>query len=240
MLTDDDSDDAGMSLIELIVAMGLAVVVMALSMNFFVGALQHSDAATTDSINTASARIALDSWSSLIRVADSAVSPGTSDGRIESISPTDLVFYANLGNRTGTDTVQAPTKVWLSMAGGELLERRFTADNPAADPVRTPYTYSTFPDAPAVDRILAGCATPSTSCATPGMVDSGAGFVAYYSATGCPSGSLSAAGLCTIDPASPATLDHAIAIGLSFTVTSANGRTTKGFTSLASMTAGAS
>ena len=72
------------------------------------------------------------------------------------------------------------------------------------------------------------------------MVGSASGFVAYYPATGCPLGSLSAAGLCTIDAKIPPTLDDAIAVGLSFTMTSANGRITKGFTTLAAMTAGTS
>ena len=241
----DVRDDAGLTLTELIVAMTLSMIVMAITLNFFIGSLTSSAATTSQSIDTAQARVILDNWSSLIRIADAnGVSSSSPAGSARFALPDadDLVFYANVGNLGSTSARTAPTLIWLSLSDGQLIQKAYRADSPNADPSVIPATYSTYPASPATTQILAGCSssTAATACGMPGTVSSGGLFAAYYSATGCPSTALSSAGLCTIDPNSPGSLNDAVAIGISFTVTANDGQHGKTFTTLASVSGGSS
>lgn len=233
------ADDAGMTVIELVVAMVLTTIVAAMSLAFFVNSLGASTTTTNTTTDTSLARNTLDSWTALIRLADSPQVSGTSADRFEQIGPSDLVFYANINNRTALGARTAPVKIWLSYTGSQLIERRYLADNPNADPTISTPTYSTYPNTPVSTTIKVGCASGTTTCATPGAV-SAASFTAYYTKTGCLSGNLSAGNLCTVDPAATPSLQDAVAVGISISITAPGGNTTQTFTSLAAINAAVS
>lgn len=128
--------DAGVTLAELMVAMTLSMVLGTMTVLFFVSASHLGSRTILTNQDTSDARITLDSWTSMIRVAGWLDLPNEVD-RFELITPTKIVFYANLGNRNASDltNVQPVTKVALMLdaptagADGQLIEIRFAADN---------------------------------------------------------------------------------------------------------------
>jgi hypothetical protein len=127
-------DDAGMTLAEIVVASALTIVIGTMATTFFVAAIRTTSRVTLANQETSDARTTLDSWTSLLRLAG-WLDPNTMADRFEEITPTKIVFYANLNNRSTTDqTVGAPTKVALFLddrgsGTGQLVEIVFQADN---------------------------------------------------------------------------------------------------------------
>lgn len=135
--------DAGATLIELVVAMGVSVIVGVISVSFFVQTTKQSKRSVEQSVDTGQARSTLDSWTNLIRVAawQDPANPGL---RFEEITPTKLVFWANLLNRGTsngaiTTTANQVTKISLELvkanpgdATGRLIEVQFQQANPSA------------------------------------------------------------------------------------------------------------
>ena len=231
--TDEQPGDAGMSIIELVVAMVVSLIVGVMALNFFVGTLNESAKTTTSTLVTAGARNVLDSVAQLIQVADSPLQEGASSNRFEQIGPDDLIFYANVANRGGATSTSAPTaplKIWISLSGGQLVERRYTADAGSS----APFTYSSYPSTPSTSLVLLGCTTATANCFTPGTVSATTLFTAYYPSTGCASSFLTSAALCSVDPATTASISDAVAVGISFTITASDG-TTKYYTTLAAV-----
>jgi type II secretory pathway pseudopilin PulG len=113
------TEDAGITLIEMVVSMVLSLMIGTAAIAWFVAANSATHKTTEAEITTASARNALQSWAQLLRVADSPTSPGNSASRILSITPTSISFNANLANRatctSGTCATGATTVVTLSM-----------------------------------------------------------------------------------------------------------------------------
>jgi hypothetical protein len=133
----------GISLVELLVAMGLSTIIGAMTLALFLNVNGSSQRTVDRSIDAAQARSVLLSWTSYLQVADGP-RYGDPSHRFEWITPTDMFFHADLGNRGGDpDTVDAPTGVWLRLTGGRLIEEQFAAG--ATDP--------------SVCRILAGNVT---------------------------------------------------------------------------------
>lgn len=141
--------DAGLSLMELVVTMGIATIVGTIATMFFVNAYKTGYKSISTNQNTADARITLDSWTSMLRVADffdpiNLRSNNVAD-RFEEITPTKIVFYASLGNRPA-GTVGDPvsvTKVALFLnpsvsdpTHGELVQVLFNTDNVTPKSVR--------------------------------------------------------------------------------------------------------
>ena len=135
--------DDGVTLMELLVAMGITTILGAVTLTFFVTTQNSGYKSMVTNQSTAEARIALDSWTSLLRVAG-WLDPTAKTDRFEEITPTKVVFYANLDNRTTADqTVGAPTKVALMLrttnaatGEGQLVEVIFGADNTTPTSVR--------------------------------------------------------------------------------------------------------
>jgi Tfp pilus assembly protein PilW len=125
--------DAGVSLAELLVAIGIGTILGAMSLGMFVN-VNTSTARTTDrTINTASARNTLLAWTNYLKVADGTTA-GTSTNRIEWMASNDgdtriddILFYADLNNRGGgVDSTGAPTMVWLRRdTSSNLVEEQF-------------------------------------------------------------------------------------------------------------------
>jgi Tfp pilus assembly protein PilW len=128
--------DAGITLAELMVAMTLSMILGTMTVMFFVSASHLGSRTILTNQNTSDARITLDSWTSMIRVAGWLDLPNKVD-RFELITPNKIVFYANLGNRNVSDltNVQPVTKIALMLnapsagADGQLVEIRFAANN---------------------------------------------------------------------------------------------------------------
>ncbi|SOD74773.1 type II secretory pathway component PulJ [Jatrophihabitans sp. GAS493] len=137
--------ESGMTLMELVVSMGLATLLGAMTLAFFISSNTAASRTVTANISSASARDALDSWTQLIRVADTPAYDPTHvvlnsvaqdvDARqgdsIVYLDATNLVFYANVGNRGSTTGSRASsTKMWLALENGSLIERSYP-DTPA-------------------------------------------------------------------------------------------------------------
>lgn len=119
--------DAGVTLTELIVAMTLSVILGAITLSLFVN-IDTSSADTTDrTINTASARNALQAWTEYVGVADGPTI-GSRVNRIEWLTSNDMLLYVDLFNRSMSDvgTTGAPTMVWLRRdVANQLVEEQF-------------------------------------------------------------------------------------------------------------------
>ena len=132
----EQAGDAGVTLAELMVAMTLSMILGTMTVLFFVSASHIGSRTILTNQDTSDARITLDSWTSLIRVAGWLDLANKAD-RFEMITPTKIVFYANVNNRDVHDlsNVQPVTKIALLLnaptagADGQLVEVRFAADN---------------------------------------------------------------------------------------------------------------
>lgn len=115
------SADAGVTLIELMVAMTLATLFGGFAMSWFIGASDATTATTKADLGTASARNALQTWAALLRVAGSSSDPGSGADRITSLSATSITFnaYTNSGACTGVCSDFATKSVTLTMTGAD-------------------------------------------------------------------------------------------------------------------------
>jgi prepilin-type N-terminal cleavage/methylation domain-containing protein len=125
------SGDAGVTLTELIVAMTLSAILGAMTLMLFVQVNSAASGTNDRTINTSSARNAIQAWTSYLRVADGPTA-GSSLYRFEWITPGDLMFHANLYNRAtsgaGVASTSAGTMVWLRIdSAGALIEEQFPA-----------------------------------------------------------------------------------------------------------------
>lgn len=133
--------DAGVTLIEVMVGMVLAMIVGALTLSFFVTMDRASNDTVDSNVTTASARNVIEAWTRLLSLADSPQTAGDSAGRFEQITPTSVVFYANMNNRSTTSGVRTPpTKVSLSLENGDLIERDYAPQSQVV-----PSTYPSVP-----------------------------------------------------------------------------------------------
>jgi Tfp pilus assembly protein PilW len=178
--------DQGLTLAEMLVAMTLAMILGAMATTFFTIALHAGDHTLLMNQGTGNARVTLDSWTSMLRTAG-WLDVNTEVDRFEEITPTKIVFYSNVNNRTnptsgaviaGTN-VNPVTKVALILrqpspgSDGQLIEVQFRADNATTRLVRqlvpnanqangawlfTPYDRS----GGAVDPSLNGCVSGTT------------------------------------------------------------------------------
>ncbi|MDT4947220.1 MAG: hypothetical protein QOH14_3953 [Pseudonocardiales bacterium] len=187
------SDDRGITLAELLVAMGITTIIGTVAVFFFVGASRTGYKTILTNQNTGDARVTLDSWTSMLRVAG-WLDAGAQTDRFEEITPTKIVFYANLDNRTTADqTVGAVTKVALLLrttnAGtgqGNLIEIRFKSDDTTVQSVRQ-LAFNVQPTGGAGQAVF----QPRNHAG--GVVDT-------INTKGCLSGSTPKAGLCLQSP----------------------------------------
>lgn len=253
--------DRGITLAELVVSMSLTTVLGTMAVLFFVGATHEGYRTVFSNQNTSDARITLDSWTNMLRVAG-WLDPNTEADRFEEITPTKIVFYANLGNRVA-DTASAysapkpTTKVALmlrvsnaSTGVGQLIEITYNSDNTTPQSVRQlgfsakqtgstpifqPYSRAGSP----LDLTTMGCASGSTAkaglCLQSGQAGSGT-LDPTVGATGLSvsSGPLRGNPLLKVDKV----LNQVGSIGVSFTVLDSSNTSSMDFTSLASVSSG--
>jgi hypothetical protein len=121
--------DAGISLTELIVSMTLFSIVGAMTLGIFLSINTTAGATVDRTINSSSARNAIEAWSGYLHVADGTTA-GVRTNRIEWLAPNDMLFYADLYNRTygSPGTTAAPTMIWLRLdSAGSLVEEQFAS-----------------------------------------------------------------------------------------------------------------
>jgi hypothetical protein len=119
---DHEARDAGVTLIELVVGMTLTLIIGLMALAFFVSMDRASNDTIDSNVTTAGARNVIEAWTRLLSLADSPQTAGDSAGRFQQITPTSAVFYANMNNnRAGTGARTAPTKVSLSVEGGQVV-----------------------------------------------------------------------------------------------------------------------
>lgn len=135
-------DDSGFTLTELLVAMGLSMIIGAMTLGLFLSINTTSNTTSDRTVGTASARNAIQSWTGYLRVADGPTA-GSRINRILWLTASDLLFYADLGNRkmssdAETATTAAATRIWLRRDYyGNLIEEQFSATaTTGAQPLR--------------------------------------------------------------------------------------------------------
>jgi Tfp pilus assembly protein PilW len=253
------AEDRGITLAELMVSMSLTTILGTMAVLFFVGATREGYRTVLTNQNTGDARVTLDSWTNMLRVAG-WLDPNTEADRFEEITSTKIVFYANLNNRVTSGSYSAPTattKVALmlrvsnaSTGVGQLIEVTFKADNTTVKSVRQlgfnakatgstpifqPYSRAGSP----LDLTTKGCVNASTPtaglCLQSGQ--SGSGMLdPTVSATGLSvsSGSLRGNSANNVDKS----LNQIGSIGISFTALDSSNTSSMNFTSLASVSSG--
>lgn len=122
--------DVGITLTELIVSMGLFSMIGAMTLGIFLSIDKATSSTTDRTISSASARNVIQSWASYVRVAD-GTTPGIKTNRIEWLTADDMLFYADLYNRSidTVGTTSAPTMMWLRRdTSGTLVEEQFAGN----------------------------------------------------------------------------------------------------------------
>jgi hypothetical protein len=153
--------DEGVSLIELVMAMGLMTVMGAMTLTFFISLSSASTKTVNGNVGTSSARGVLEAWTRLLSLADSPSTAGGGTGRFVQLTPTSAIFYANVNNNRATNSGvrTAPTKISLALENGQLVERDYAPLSSTAP--------SAYPGLPTSTQYLARDVTTSGWLFTP-------------------------------------------------------------------------
>jgi Tfp pilus assembly protein PilW len=154
------SREAGMSLTEVLISMALSMLIGAMTLGLFLSISDTTTRATDRTSSSASARNAIQAWTAYLRVTDGTTA-GSRTNRIEWLSANDMLFYADLNNRSwgSPGTTSAPTMIWLRRdSANRLVEEQFVSTAVAGT-------------APRVCRLLVNRLTGSTPLFS--AVDSG-------------------------------------------------------------------
>lgn len=252
------ADDRGITLADLMVAMALTAILGTMAILFFVPTTHLGYKTVLTNQNTGDARLTLDEWTGMLRMAG-WLDPNTKVDRFEEVTPTKIVFYANLGNRSSSSSsqVDSTTKIALVLrisdtvtGRGQLIEVRFASDNTTVKSVRqlgmlasktngAPVFQPYSRGGSAIDMTQTGCLSGSTPTAglclqTP---QTGAGM---QDPTVAASGLAVAAGSRTGNPALNVdrTLGLIGSVGIAVTLVDPSGTATTDYTSLASVSSG--
>ena len=127
--SDGGESDAGLSLVELLVAMMLTSILMALVGGMFVNVALATSASNATTQRSSTAANAMNELVKVVRQgANNAVSGQTVDPALVSATSTALTLYSFVD---ASPTAPAPTKVAFRMDGTKLLEDRWTATSPS-------------------------------------------------------------------------------------------------------------
>jgi hypothetical protein len=143
--------DAGISLMELVMAMTLSVILGAITSVLLIGVDSSTAASTDRAIDSGKAHNVLQAWTSYLQVSDGPA-PGSVVNRFEWFTASSVMFYSDLFNRSqgSLGSTSAPTLVWLRLdSAGQLVEEQF---NPAP---------TSFPASATTCRVLSSGASAS-------------------------------------------------------------------------------
>jgi type II secretory pathway pseudopilin PulG len=132
------SDDAGISLVETLVAMVIGSLLLGVVVAFFVastGAVRRVNAATAASSNV---RVAAEAMSRTLRV---AYPPPGEPSALVTATSTDVMFYSLLNRGTPSSTLPLPTRVEYTW-DGNCLNQAQTPARPLATPSATGSLYA--------------------------------------------------------------------------------------------------
>jgi type II secretory pathway pseudopilin PulG len=239
-----DRSEKGLTLVELLVAMGLATIVGSMTLLLFVSANSSVNATTDRLTGSSGARVVLQSWQALMQTADTAPATngslqatgacptGSTAHRFEWLTSTETLFYADQGNRSGTGTTcTPPTLVWLGIRNKQLVE--------AVYPLATGATAFTLGSCHLLtDAATAPVTAGSLFTPNPGhvlfSVDYGAAFAAasaFANVTGCGNmpTSLVIASVLNTDPTANNALSQMTTVGIDFTIADRTGAHTQTF-----------
>src|SRR4051794_18380724 len=105
--------EAGVTLIETLMAMALSTILGAVTLTLFVQVSSAANNTTDRTISSTQARNALQAWGSYFQVIDEAAGAGTGNNRFEWLTASSVLFYADLKNRSGTvATRAAASMIW--------------------------------------------------------------------------------------------------------------------------------
>jgi prepilin-type N-terminal cleavage/methylation domain-containing protein len=217
--------DAGVTLTEVLVAMVLTSIVGAMTVLMFTST-SSAVSDTTDSLTgSGDARVTLQTWQTLLQAADTPQrddvcnSGEGGEHRFEWITTREILFYANLGNRStdssGTCTPQ--TMVWLALRDGALLEARYTIA--AGDTTYHRTVCRTLSMKPQATVTAGSLFTPNPGQVSP-TLNFGSTFAAgtaFAAATGCASTPASVAWTAVSNPTTDA-LAKVTAVGIDFSI----------------------
>lgn len=181
--------DAGVSLLELMVSIGLMAVAGAMAIPFFVTGTKLTSTTSDASIATANVRAVLSSVVGLLQLADTpSANAGYSTDRFQTITPSSVSFYTNAnGNRSGSTSRSAPLKVVLTASGVKLTQYLYRPISP--NPTDYTTNYPTTPTSTVVLLSNLGGTSVFTYCSA--LVDTNGncvpattgGSVAYVTVT---------------------------------------------------------
>lgn len=172
--------DAGITLTELLVTMVVMMVVGVVGATFFIGTVQANQTTQERGYNTSQARDVLDSWTALLRVADSATDTGSRTKRFLKVTPFEIQFYANVDNRQDSATQSpsaaptaarsAPTLIDLQWVAGKLQERRTSASGTSthilasfvAPPTSNNWLFTPFANSVQLPLTVSDCVSGTT------------------------------------------------------------------------------
>jgi Tfp pilus assembly protein PilW len=160
--------DAGVTLTELMVGMGLMTIIGIMGVNFVVSASSQTSRTLDASFATANGRTAMSTIVSELRLADTPTAQaGYPTGRFQTMAPGSIVFYANLATtaRTGSATRNPPAMVSISATGGKLVQKLYW---PKSATIPSDYTtnYATTPSSTNVLLNTLGNVDVFTYCTT--------------------------------------------------------------------------
>lgn len=148
-------DDRGITLGELVVSSTITMMMLAVATSWIIQVNRDGSSSVVSNQTTGDARNALQSWTGMLRVANWLDTNGKTD-RFEEVTPTKIVFYANIlnlpttcptNNVSACRVTNAPTKIALSLVDsgngfGRLIEVVFGSDNTTVARVRTVALYA--------------------------------------------------------------------------------------------------
>lgn len=123
------ASEDGLSLVELLVAMMLTSIVLALVGSMFVNVALATSASNATTQRSGAASNTMNELVKVVRQgANNAVSAQTTDPALVSATSTALTIYSFVDT---SPTAPAPTKVAFRLDGTKLMEDRWTATNPS-------------------------------------------------------------------------------------------------------------
>jgi Tfp pilus assembly protein PilW len=149
-------DDAGVSLVEVLVAMSLLLMILGFTVTTLINGMGKSRSAQVRADNTNTGKIALDRMTKALRV---ATTPVGEPAAFVTAGPREVEFYSSVGTRTGS-AVSGPKKyrIWVHGTGATGLCRPndlCESVTPATATVVSGATTYSWNPANTVTRILA-------------------------------------------------------------------------------------
>lgn len=239
---DEAGTDAGITLVELIVAMTLSTIVGSMTMLTFLSANTSVNVTGDRLLGTASARNILESWRTLVQVAEVAPVAANSCGdgtgvRFEWITSDDMLFYANVANRDTPDGCGAPQMIWLALRDGTLLEARYAFAVSSWD-LATCRTLSQHPNATVTSAGLFTANPDGAESGDLGAITAGASPLATVTSCSQAPATIAPSQVTNDDDTAVTALMKVHSVGIGFTVTDRSGAHRQSFDTTATVFGG--